>query len=157
MIEPSNPRIAALDRMLELALLINHDLTTSLAAQGLSTSRVSVLWEVLRRGPVTQRELADALHVTARNMTGLVDGLVAGQLVTREPHPSDRRATLVTLTPKGTTAAQQLVRDQSAFADLLFADLPPAELGTFASVLDHVVNRLNEHGLTIAAARKEEG
>jgi len=42
------------------------------------------------------------LHVAPRTITALFDGLVATGFVTREPHPSDRHAALVTLTERRT-------------------------------------------------------
>ena len=121
-------RVAALDRVLELALLVNADMTRGLAARGLTESRTRLLWELLQRGPSTQRELADALHVSPRNVTGLVDALVATGFVSREPHPSDRRATLVQFTEHGADVARSLERDQHEFARTLFAGMPKAQL-----------------------------
>jgi DNA-binding MarR family transcriptional regulator len=135
-------RVAALDRVLELALLVNADLTRGLVARGLTESRTRLLWELLQRGPSTQRELADALHVSPRNVTGLVDALVATGFVSREPHPSDRRATLVRFTEHGADVAQSLERDQHEFARTLFAGLPMAQLDGFVQGLDAVLDRL---------------
>jgi hypothetical protein len=70
-----------------------RDATQALGALDLTPSRAHLLWELGQRGPVTQQVLA-ALRVTPRAMTGLVDALVASGLVTREPHPNDRRAAL---------------------------------------------------------------
>ena len=135
-------RVAALDRVLELALLINADMTRGLAARGLTESRTRLLWELLQRGPSTQRELADALHVSPRNVTGLVDALVATGFVSREPHPSDRRATLVRFTEHGADVARSLERDQHEFARTLFAGMPKAQLDGFVQGLDAVLDRL---------------
>ncbi|GGH91326.1 MarR family winged helix-turn-helix transcriptional regulator [Arthrobacter liuii] len=44
-------------------------------------------------------ELAARLAITSASMTSLVDRLVAGGHVTREPHPSDRRAVILRPTP----------------------------------------------------------
>ncbi|MFP5313368.1 MAG: MarR family winged helix-turn-helix transcriptional regulator [Actinomycetes bacterium] len=44
-------------------------------------------------------ELAGRLGITSASMTSLVDRLVAGGYVTREPHPSDRRAVILRPTP----------------------------------------------------------
>jgi DNA-binding MarR family transcriptional regulator len=134
--------VAALDRVLELALLVNADMTRGLAARGLTESRTRLLWELLQRGPSTQRELADALHVSPRNVTGLVDALVATGFVSREPHPSDRRATLVRFTEHGADVAQSLERDQHEFARTLFAGMPKAQLDGFVQGLDAVLDRL---------------
>src|SRR5687768_4436493 len=94
-------RTPALDSLLELVLLLSEDMTRSLARDGLTTSRAQHPWELLQRGPTKQQVLAEALGVSARNVTGLVDALVASGFVTREPHPGDRRATLLSFTEHG--------------------------------------------------------
>src|ERR1700758_4149536 len=99
----------------------------AIGALGLTPSRTHLLWELGRRGPVPQRVLAEALKVTPRAVTGLVDALVADGLVTREPHPTDRRATLVTFTPRGEALVAQLKRDHKALARALFASMPDGE------------------------------
>ncbi|WP_371131993.1 MarR family transcriptional regulator [Streptomyces sp. cf386] len=50
---------------------------------------------------MTQRALAASRAVTPRNITGLLDALQEEGLVARDAHPTDRRATLVSLTRKG--------------------------------------------------------
>jgi DNA-binding MarR family transcriptional regulator len=85
---------AELDRVLELTLLVNRDMTRGLAWLGLTEARAHLVWELQARGPCTQRTLASALRVTPRAITALVDGLVESGFVTREPCPADRRATL---------------------------------------------------------------
>ena len=137
-------RVAALDRVLELALLVNADMRQGLAARGLTESRTRLLWELLQRGPSTQRELADALRVSPRNITGLVDALVDTGFVSREPHPTDRRATLVQFTQRGADVAGELQRDQQAFARLLFEGMPQAQLTGLVRGLDAVLDRLRK-------------
>jgi DNA-binding MarR family transcriptional regulator len=133
-----------LDRLLELVVLLNEDMTRSLAREGLTVPRAHLVWLVHHEGPTTQRALADALKVSPRNVTGLVDGLVADGLVTREPHPTDRRATLVSLTGRGAATLAEMAKSHAALADLLFGDLSPSRLGAFAGGLHHVVRRLRE-------------
>src|SRR5687767_9431585 len=137
-------RVAALNRVLELASLINTDMTRGLAERGLTESRAHLLWELHQRGPTTQRELADALRVTPRNITGLVDALVATGFVSREPHPTDRRATLVQFTQRGADVARELERDQQEFARVLFDGMPQAQLTGFVRGLDAVLDRLRK-------------
>lgn len=134
--------VAALDRVLELALLVNVDMSRGLAARGLTESRTRLLWEILQRGPSTQRELADALRVSPRNITGLVDALVDTGFVSRGPHPTDRRATLVQFTRRGADVAGELERDQQEFARVLFEGMPEAQLTGFVRGLDAVLDRL---------------
>ena len=132
----------ALDGLLELSVLLADDMARDLERRGLTRSRTHVVWLVHHRGPMTQRALADATGVSARNVTGLVDALVDTGFVTREPHPTDRRATLITLTERGAATAGELVREQAVLARALFGDLPDAGFDQFSSGLDHVVGVL---------------
>jgi DNA-binding MarR family transcriptional regulator len=135
-------RTAALDRLLEVTVLLGRDMTASLAASGLTVARATLLWQLRAAGPSTQRALADALGVSARNVTGLVDGLAAAGLVTREPHPADRRATLVTPTARGEELLDEFGRGQAELAGQLFGGLPGERLAGLVSALDDVLDRL---------------
>ena len=127
---------------MELNILLNEDAERGMASSGLTLSRAGLLWEVFHQGPVTQRVLSEALKVTSRNITGLVDGLVETGFVTREPHPTDRRATLITLTEHGQATARQMVSDQQEFATTLFGDFAEDELATLVAGMDKVLTRL---------------
>lgn len=133
---------AALDRVLALSVFVNEDMSSDLAARGLTTSRAHLLWELKRLGPSTQRALADPMGVSARNVTGLVDALVATGFVTRETHPTDRRATLVTLTAQGETETDALDRDHEELARTLFAAMPAERFQSFVIGLDDVLAAL---------------
>lgn len=137
------PRVAdltvALDKVLHLSTLVSSDLSRFEREAGLTTPRVHLLWLLGESGPLTQQSLADALGVTARNVTGLVDGLVASGHVTREPHPHDRRATLVTPTRLGARTIEELVTSHADLARKLFASVPPARLSAFVTTLDETI------------------
>ncbi|QUH05800.1 MarR family transcriptional regulator [Saccharopolyspora erythraea] len=133
---------AALGRLQELVVVLSEDMEQGLAALGLTRSRAHVLWELHRCGPVTQRTLSDALRVTPRNVTGLVDALVDGGFVSREPHPTDRRATLITLTGSGAETAAAMAAGQRDLADQLFGSLPPGGVEEFTATLDHLLAQI---------------
>ncbi|HYN95502.1 MAG TPA: MarR family transcriptional regulator [Pilimelia sp.] len=147
---------AALDRVLELVVVINDDMTRSLARDGLTVSRAHLLWELRRRGPVPQRELADALGVTARTITGLVDGLVATGFVTREAHPTDRRAALVTFTGHGAATVDAMAAGQREFSRVLFAGLPADRFECLVAGLDHLLGRLRAHGVAPGTPEEDQ-
>jgi len=134
----------ALDRTLELVVLFNDDMQQELARLGLSVPRAHLLWLLHHNGPMTQRALSDALDVTPRNVTGLVDGLAGTGFVTREQHPTDRRATLVSLTEQGATTLAAMDESHKELARRLFADMPSARLASFVSALADVTARLRE-------------
>ena len=134
-----------LDRVLELVVLLNDDMTHAIEALDLTPSRMHLLWELGQRGPVTQRVLADALKVTPRAITGLVDALVESDLVTRESHPTDRRATLVTLSASGKKLTATLKRDHRSLARALFAQMSRREFDSFERGLAAVITNLRTH------------
>ena len=109
---------------------------------GLTLPRVHLTWLLHQQGPQTQRALADAMKVTPRNVTGLVDALVDTGFVTREPHPTDRRATLVSLTSHGAATMTAMAREHDGLAALLFGDMP--ERDAFARGLDHLLGRFRD-------------
>jgi DNA-binding MarR family transcriptional regulator len=125
--------------------VLDDDMAQAFAALGLTPARTHLLWELGRRGPVSQRVLADALKVTPRAITGLVDALVADRLVTREQHPTDRRATLVTFTPEGAALVAELKRDHKALARALFVSMSDREFDSFARSLAGLIDRLRAH------------
>ena len=133
-----------LDRLLELVVLLNEDMTQALAREGLTVPRAHLLWLLHHQGPSTQRALADALKVTPRNVTGLVDGLAASGHVTREPHPRDRRATLVSLTDRAAATLAEMDGQHKQLAELLFGGMGERQRVAFASGLDHVTEQLRE-------------
>jgi DNA-binding MarR family transcriptional regulator len=70
-----------------------------------------------------------------------VDALADTGFVTREPHPSDRRATLVTFTERGRATARELTDGHRRLARQLFAGLPDDVFDDFDAGLLHVIAR----------------
>lgn len=68
-------------------------------SRGLPTPQLHLLSALRFGGPRRLRDPSGELGVIARNVTGLVDALQGDGLVERLPQPSDRRPTLVRLTP----------------------------------------------------------
>ncbi|HJV49411.1 MAG TPA: MarR family transcriptional regulator [Geothrix sp.] len=59
------------------------------------------LWELGRSGPMGLKDLAARMHLEPSTVTGVVDRLVAKDLVVRTPDPSDRRRISMEPTFKG--------------------------------------------------------
>lgn len=139
---PSSRSSEALEELWTISLLLVDLMAAGLADRGLSLARAGLIWELQRGGPVTQRALSQALRVTPRNVTGLVDALEADGLVERKPHPDDRRATLVRLSQTGEELAATLAQEQDGFAAYLFGELSAAELAAAKEVMKQLVNRV---------------
>ncbi|MGW6396038.1 MarR family winged helix-turn-helix transcriptional regulator [Streptomyces sp. NPDC055103] len=145
---PERPVLAraSLDRLFELAEVLGAMMQRGVAEKGLTTARAGVLWALFHDGPMTQRALATQLGVTPRNVTGLLDALQGDGLVVREAHPTDRRATLVSLTQEGRSVTSALRGGRDELAALLFADVPADQLDTFTAILGQVTERLRVVG-----------
>jgi DNA-binding MarR family transcriptional regulator len=136
--------VVALDRVFELAARLGNMMERALDERGLSTARAEVLFVLHQQGPMVQRELSQALRCTPRHVTGLIDILEAQGWVARSPHPTDRRATLVTLTERGAAAAARMDTERQESAAALFGDVAADELATFVAVLDRVLDRIGQ-------------
>jgi DNA-binding MarR family transcriptional regulator len=142
--KPPYIQTEALDQLLQVVVLLNDDMTRALEQLGLTPSRARLVWLLHHDGPNTQRALATAMKVTPRNITGLVDALVETGFVIRQPHPTDRRATLVSLTEHGASVLADMDRDHQELAELLFGGMSGRQFGSFVHGLDHVLRRLRE-------------
>jgi long-chain acyl-CoA synthetase len=100
-----------------VARLAKH-LALSLAPFDLSIAQYRVL-AVLGGGAAASSAVAERLAVSPPSVTAVVDGLVARELVTRTPDPSDRRRLTLELTPAG----HELLRDADASATQRLAAL----------------------------------
>jgi DNA-binding MarR family transcriptional regulator len=85
-------------------------------AVGLSFGKVRAIRRIARR-PMSMSELAAALNVDPPNATTIVDDLEQLGLAERQPHPTDRRAKVVTATRKGIAVARR--------ADEILSTPPP--------------------------------
>jgi len=139
---PPAPTPTVLDRLLEIGELFQHDMATAFAGTSLTPARVRVLWVIQHGGPMTQQALARSLEVSARNVTALVDVLEAGGHVRRSPHPTDRRATIVSLTEAAEVRMREMQREHADLtADLLDA-VAPADRPALERGVDAIAERL---------------
>ena len=80
-----------------------------LARLGLTPNDTRALTSLDQRTGRTLRSLADEWQCDASTATWIVDRLEARGLAERRPHPSDRRARLVVLTPLGAQTRADLM------------------------------------------------
>lgn len=88
--------------------------------------------------PSSQLALAQRLGIDKTAMTYLVDELVTADLVTRQPHPADRRVRHVVITPVGRRARTRTRRALRLVEEQLLGVLDPAETARLRSLLVRV-------------------
>ena len=133
-----------LDSLLAITMVLQSDQERELDRRGLTGPRTHLLWVLFHGGPATQVQLADALGVTPRNVTSLVDALEATGFARREPHPTDRRAVLVNLTERGLSIMEAMDREHTDLGAALIEGLDDETVLAAQVALDHVHTRLTQ-------------
>jgi DNA-binding MarR family transcriptional regulator len=110
-------------------------------AVDLSFGRIRALRRIART-PMTMGELAGKLGIDAPYATLVVDELERQGLVERRPHPSDRRAKVVTTTTRGATVAHQAEEIMNR-PPVGLTSLSGSELESLAKILEHARAKAN--------------
>lgn len=139
-----DPEITVLDRLLEISDLFQKDMARTFDGTPLTAARIRLLWELQHTGPSTQHALATRLEVSPRNITGLVDALEASGYVRRSPHPSDRRAIIVSLAASAESMMQQMQRDHADLTADLLGAVQPSDRAALERGVDAIAARLRE-------------
>lgn len=130
----------------------------NLAEHELSQGRFGVLmalWGNCRREgcqvPLTPAELAERTGVTRATITGLVDTLERDGLVTRTPHPNDRRMMSVGITPRGEQLLHKVLPAHFREMAWLLEPLSESERKTLVRLLTKLLERAAERPPALAA------
>jgi DNA-binding MarR family transcriptional regulator len=105
------------------------------AEVGLPLGRVEALRVVATSDPCRVQDVSVALRITVGAASKLTDRLAVGGLVTREAHPSDRRSSLLHVTPEGARAHRTATAAAEDELRRLLADDDVAGLGPVLAVL----------------------
>jgi DNA-binding MarR family transcriptional regulator len=104
---------------------------------GLTAAQATALRELT--GPMTMSELAERMSCEPSNATVVVDRLERQGLLERRPHPSDRRAKQLILTPAGDELRGRLLELLGEESPL--AGLTPEEQGVLQDLLQRAIVR----------------
>jgi MarR family 2-MHQ and catechol resistance regulon transcriptional repressor len=136
-----------------LVMMKAHKTLARLATRSIESSEVglsdfAVMEMLLHKGPQPVNEIGRRIELTSGAITTAVDRLETGGLVTREAHPSDRRARIVRLTAAGKEQAARIFAGHKAAMDLAASGLSKTERATLIELLKKLG--------TSAAARQGE-
>jgi DNA-binding MarR family transcriptional regulator len=111
---------------------------------GMSPETYAAYSVVFERGPITLTDLASALGMPVTTVADAVRAMTEARHARRSPHPSDARATLLSLTPAGLRAHRRasasLERAHRALA-LELGDLAEASARGMVRALTRAADR----------------
>lgn len=123
------------DLLMQVARTLRRRWAAAYAPLGLTPHQARALRVTGEHDGLRLSAIAEALRITPRSATEVVDALQKSGLVTREPDPTDRRAILVTLTETGRRTLTDLSEARTRESDDFFARLTPAERSTLREIL----------------------
>lgn len=113
-----------------------------LAPLGLEPREFALLRAIGDGGGASQHAISEQLGIPASRMVALIDALEGRGLVERRPHPGDRRARALHLTPRGRSLLLEAFEVAVAFELALCAGLAPDERERLLSLLGAVTSTL---------------
>src|SRR5436189_5930653 len=123
-----------------LVIMKAHRTVQRLATRSIESSEVglsdfAVMEMLLHKGPQPVNEIGRRVELTSGAITTAVDRLESRGLVTRETHPSDRRARIVRLTAAGEEKAAKIFVGHKAAMDVAASALSKTERATLIALL----------------------
>ncbi|MEV0593047.1 MarR family winged helix-turn-helix transcriptional regulator [Nonomuraea cavernae] len=106
---------------------LNRRLRRQAAAHSLTPTQFATLAAVERHSGITPGELAELEKVQPPSMTRVVAGLEARGLLSRSPHPTDRRQVTVTVTEEAQRLLKEERRRKEAWLTRQLKELTPQE------------------------------
>jgi DNA-binding MarR family transcriptional regulator len=106
---------------------LSRRLRETRAGSGLTPTQISVLFSIVRLGPLTMTALAEREALNPTMLSRVVAGLCEAGLVERSSDPSDRRVALAAPTAAGRRLRERIQRERSEALALHLTALEPAE------------------------------
>ena len=113
----------------------------ALRTQDVDLRHVGVLATLRAAGPMTQRQLSEAIELDRSSMVYVIDRLEELGLVQRLPSPSDRRAYAVTITDQGLARLEAAAAVATEVMDGLLEGFTAAEKATLDDLLRRIIRR----------------
>ena len=125
-------------RIVRLAGLFDQTFGEEFAPLGLKPGDYSLLAPLRRAGAqhaLSPTELAKHRMITSGGLTPALDRLEGKGLISRQPHPSDRRSSLVVLTEHGLAVVDEAMARHSDAEQRLVSALDESERAQLADLL----------------------
>lgn len=128
-----------------IAARIFHEISTTLLEGEFSFSQLNAMFHLLRYGPRTITQLADAARLSHAAASRMVDGLYRAGLVERREVAENRRQKHIELTPAGEEHLIKVRRVTAESYAALMENVPPELRARLADVLAEIGPYMPSH------------
>jgi DNA-binding MarR family transcriptional regulator len=104
-------------------------------AANLTPTRVAVLLNTVRHGPIRLAEIAEQEGLNPTMLSRQVAGLAENGLITRTPDKDDRRSAWLEATPAGVALANEIRAQRTHAVELALEQLSPEERRSIEAAL----------------------
>lgn len=119
------------------------------AEKGLTLARARTIFALSRRGPLTQKELAEELEIETPTLVRLLDAMEKQNLIERRSDETDRRAKRIHMTPAGLRTFEDVHEQAKAMRAEIAVDISTDEIRAAL----HVVRRLTANLQNLAGEK----
>lgn len=124
--------VRELRRMVANSVLFNTRMAETLKVNPTDLQFINLL-EV--HGPLTPGKLAELTRLTTGGVTVVLDRLEKAGVIRRAPNPSDRRSSIVHVSPNFLRTAQAAYSEMGRATDMLLAEFSERELAVVLTFL----------------------
>jgi len=111
--EETEPQLEEIERLRAVIGKLGRRLRPTKAGAALTPSQISVLFTIVRRGPLGLAELAETESLNPTMLSRIVAGLTEAGLIRRTADPEDRRAARVEATRAGARTRERINRERA--------------------------------------------
>lgn len=134
-----------------------------LVRMGISMAQLHILYTLQRGGEMPMSRLADVLHVSLSNATGLIDRIEERGFVERTRVPEDRRVVMIRVTDAGRRMLEEVDAISSELLRSVFGRIGRSQLAAVGRAIAELRRGLEEetgvpsdpHAISIPAPRSQ--
>ncbi|MDS7595783.1 MarR family transcriptional regulator [Agrobacterium tumefaciens] len=110
------------------------------SALGFSPGQFPILIELWHEEGLTQRQLLDRIDIEQATLANTLSRMERDGLIARKPHPTDRRAQIITLTPRGKELEANAIAATRGTEDALLSDFRQFERQLLAEYMRRAIS-----------------
>lgn len=115
------------DRLRAVLGRLSRRLRPTVAGSALTPSQISVLFTIVRHGPIGLSDLAEVERLNATMLSRITAQLCDGGLIVRSADPEDRRSAIVAATAAGRRMRERIHRERTRALSAHIDELPARE------------------------------